>query len=339
MRHRTWRMLVVCAGIMAGLGGIGSDARAATWADRLFSELSHDFGSVPRGAKVRHSFILTNRLSEPVNVVDVHASCGCTTGHASVGLVPPGGSATIDAEMDTRNFVGRKATVLYVNLVTTSGKQAEARLNVASTILSDIVLNPGTIDFGAVAHGQSPTLTASLDRIGMPTWRVERMVSACRAIDATLLETARNGQKVGYQLKVTLRPDAPTGVIRDEIRLFTNDPETPIFPIQLSAMIRGDLTASPSLLSLGRVVSSSPVQGKVLVRSSKPFVIRAVEGEGDGFSVASDGPAARPLHLLTVTFKPDEARNRGELRRVFRVHTDLVGESPLEVTATVHAQP
>ena len=62
--------------------------------------------------------------------------------------------------MDTRNFVGPKATTLYVSLVTAGGQEAEARLGISATILSDIVLNPGTIDFGAVARGQAPSADA-----------------------------------------------------------------------------------------------------------------------------------------------------------------------------------
>ena len=59
--------------------------------------------------------------------------------------------------MDTRNFVGPKSTILYVTLITASGREAEVGLGVTSHILSDIVLNPGAIDFGTVMRGQSPT--------------------------------------------------------------------------------------------------------------------------------------------------------------------------------------
>src|SRR3954470_20768917 len=86
------------------------------WADRLFSEQGHDFGPVPRGGKVRHAFVMTNRLNEAVTILDVRASCGCTTGKTTASLAPPGGTAAVEAEMDTRNFVGKKATTLYVTL-------------------------------------------------------------------------------------------------------------------------------------------------------------------------------------------------------------------------------
>ncbi len=339
MRRQLWQNLAFSTALMVASIVSSGSTRAASWADGLFSESNHDFGPVARGSKLRHEFFLTNRFNEPVTILDVRASCGCTTGRASVSLVPPGGAATIEAEMDTRNFVGRKATVLFVSLITASGKQAEARLGVVSTILSDIVFNPGTIDFGAVSRGRRASQTLTIDRVGQPSWRVERMISGSRAIDASLVETVRDGQRVGYTLTVSIKPDAPAGLVRDEIRLVTNDRETSVLPIRVSALIRGDLTASPSVLSLGRIGTASGVEGKFLVRSSQPFTVKSIEGSGEGFQASVDDASAKPLHLIRVTYHPDQSLIRGDVRRVFRVHTDFAGEDPLELTTTMHVGP
>jgi hypothetical protein len=337
MRRRvTWPELVLLSTVLALLG---SGARAANWADPLFSERSHDFGPVPRGAKVRHNFVLNNKLSEPLTILDVRASCGCTTGRASSNLVPPGQSAEVEAEMDTRNFVGRKDTVLHVSVVTAGGKHAEVRLGVGSTILSDLVLNPGTIDFGVVARGQAPSQVLTIERVDVPSWRIERMVSTCRVIDANVVETSRKGPIVSYQLTVSLKPDAPAGAVRDEIRLVSNDRDSPIIPVQVTAMVRGELSASPSTLALGHATSSSGVQGRFLVRASKPFTVRNVEGTGDGFKLLVDDTSPKALHILTLSYNPEEGTTRGDLRRTFRVVTDLPGEPPLELTATLSVSP
>src|SRR5262245_30465426 len=91
-------------------------AEAASWADSLFPERAHNFGPIPRGAKVKYDFVLMNRLSEPVTILNLRASCGCTSGKASTSTVNPGAGATIEATMDTRNFLGLKSTILYVTL-------------------------------------------------------------------------------------------------------------------------------------------------------------------------------------------------------------------------------
>jgi hypothetical protein len=312
---------------------------AGTWADSFFTEDRHDFGMVPRGVKVKHDFLLTNRLAEPVTILNLRPSCGCTSGVASVATVQPGQTATIEATMDTRNFVGAKSTILYVSMITAGGVEAETGLGVSSFILSDIVLNPGAIEFGTVSKGQAPTQVLTIDKINAPNYRFERMASKSRAIRAQLLETARENGSVSYSLSVSLRPDAPAGIIRDEIRLFSNDAETPSIPVSVTAYIRGDLSAAPSVLALGQVNSAGGVEGRFIVRGSKPFAIQSIEGAGNGFTIAPTGAARQSTHVVTVAYKPDASGSRGDIRHVFRVHTDLPGEAPVDVTATLHVEP
>ncbi len=317
----------------------GGTARAQVWADALFAEKSHDFGNVPRGGIVRHPFVLTNKLNEPLTIVNVRASCGCTTGWANASVVQPGQAATIEAQMDTRNFVGKKATVLFVDLITASGQPAEVRLPVQSMILADVVLNPGGLDFGAVVKGQTPTQTLTIDRVGKPGWKVIKMVSTTKVLSAQLVETARQGEQIGYQLTVSIKPDARAGTVRDEIRLISNDPETASIPVLVTADVRGDLTASPALLNLGNVASSAKVQGKFMVRASRPFTIAKVEGAGDGFQVEPLEKTPKNLQFVTITYQPDDASTKGDLRRTFRFTTDLGDESPLDVIVGLHAAP
>jgi len=328
---------VVGASLLMGFGG--ESVRAAAWTDALFPEKSHDFGMVPRGVKVKHDFLLVNSLAEPITILNLRPSCGCTSGRASAGAVAPGQTAVIEAEMDTRNFVGPKSTILYVTLITASGREGEARLGVSSHILSDIVLNPGAVDFGTVARGQSPTQVLTIDRINAPGWKFVRMVSASRSINAQLVETARTETSANYSLSVSLKPDVPAGPLRDEIRLISNDPETPSIPLMVTAWVRGDLTAAPSVLSLGQIHSAAGAQGRFVVRASRPFSIRAIEGAGDGFSTSPPDATRQPMHVVTVAYKPEEGTTKGDIRHVFRVHTDLTGEPPLDLTATLHIDP
>jgi hypothetical protein len=329
--------------VLVGLVFSGSGTRTtlgAGWADTMFPERAHDFGPVPRGAKLKHDFVLANRLAEPVTILNLRASCGCTSGKASTRAVDPGQSAVIEAQMDTRNFLGVKATILYVTLVTASGREAEVRLGVTSNILADIVLNPGSVDFGTVMKGQTPSQVLTIDRIGAPGWKFERMVSASRVLTAQLVETRRDPKgSASYTLTVGVKPDAPAGAIRDEIRLLSNDRETPSIPVMVTAMVRSDLTAAPSVLSMGEAVSTASKQGRFVLRASRPFAITQVEGAGDGFSIVPVDAARKTLHVLTIAYRPEEGTTRGDLRRVFRVHTDLRDEPPLDLTATLHVAP
>lgn len=340
-RENRWTTCLALAAVVGVLLWAEPARAGETWADALFAEHGHDFGAVPRGAIVRHPFVLTNRYAEPLTIADVRASCGCTSGRASASVVPPGGQAVIEAQMDTRNFVGLKATTLTVTVLTAGGQQGEARLAVRSNILSDIVLNPGTLEFGVVSRGQTPHQVLTIDRYGQTGWRAQRMVASTRlgqVIDAQLLPVA-SSRGLSYRLSVSIRPDAPAGAVREEIRILTNDPESPVIPVLVNVKVRGTLAASPSLLSLGRASSAAGVSGRFLIRGSQPFAISRIEGAGDGFEVQTDEPGSRkPIHVVTVVYKPTGSGVTGDLRRTFRVVTDLAGEPPVELNAAVTAE-
>ena len=162
-----------------------------------------------------------------------------------------------------------------------------------SNILADIVFNPGSADFGAVGQGQTPEQVITVERLGNPDWRFTRMIASdnlCRMVQADLVETYRSSQGVGYNLVIRLKPDAPAGYVREEIRLITNDRESPSVPVLVTAQIQGGLSASPSLLALGSVAAGGKAQGRFLVKGTQPFTIQAIEGNGDGFTLtATDG--------------------------------------------------
>jgi hypothetical protein len=327
-------------GVVAVVLAMGGAARAEVqnWPDTLFGERSHDFGPVPRGGVVRHPFVLSNRLNVPITILNLRVSCGCTSGTASASVVQPGQTAIVEAQMDTRNFVGRKSTTLFVSMMA-GNQESEIGLGVSSMILSDVVLNPGVVDFGLVNRGQAPSQVIAIDRIGKPDWKIVKITSACKAINAKLQETRRADGAVGYQLSVTLKPEAAAGVIRDEIRLITNDPETPSIPVPIGATIRGELSATPASLALGNVTSAAGVQGKYVVKASKPFAIAKIEGAGDGFSLKEGDASKKALHVLTLTFNPAEAKIKGDLTKSFRVTTDLPGEAPIDLSASLRVEP
>ena len=57
------------------------DASSIAAADNLLSlkETEFDFGKIPQGKPVIHIFEVTNNSKTPLNISNVHASCGCTT--------------------------------------------------------------------------------------------------------------------------------------------------------------------------------------------------------------------------------------------------------------------
>ena len=111
---------------------------------------------------------------------------------------------------------------------------------------------------------------------------------------------------MGYQIKVTLKADAPPGPVRETLYLKTNDPASPTLPVLVTGEVQAVLSVSPTKLSLGGVHVGETVTKKVVLRGGKAFRVLGVDGTGDGVALDSElGPAAS---VQTLSFKCQSAR-------------------------------
>src|SRR5947209_12672162 len=132
---------------------MSAPAHAATWAEGMFDELARDFGSVPRGPMLTHSYRLTNNTGQTVRITSVRVSCGCTSATALQGVLAPGQSTSVLAQMDTRRFTGPKTVTIYVQF--DQPQWAEARLSISANARDDISVTPDTLAFGSVQRGHA----------------------------------------------------------------------------------------------------------------------------------------------------------------------------------------
>lgn len=73
----------------------------------VFQEKVHDFGDVKeKMGPVKYEFNFTNRTSRPVKILDVQASCGCTTPGWTRESIPPGKNGFIAASYDPKGRPG-----------------------------------------------------------------------------------------------------------------------------------------------------------------------------------------------------------------------------------------
>ena len=166
--------------LAVALGMLLSDPAAAqtgAWADKLFEgKVSHDFGTVARGAQLKHSFKLTNIYKVPLQITNVSVECGCVTATPSTKILQPSETAQLDINMDTARFSGHKQVKVRV----TVGPEyvSTATVTVNAFARQDVVFNPGEIDFGAVAKGQTPTKFIDVEHAGNATWRLIEIVKS-----------------------------------------------------------------------------------------------------------------------------------------------------------------
>lgn len=64
-----------------------------------------EFGSVPEGKIVKHTFMIRNTGDKDLRILEIQTGCGCTTA-SHTGRIAPGEEGSIDLELDTMGFAG-----------------------------------------------------------------------------------------------------------------------------------------------------------------------------------------------------------------------------------------
>jgi hypothetical protein len=83
----------------AGLNLLASGSPAvATW---LATE--HDFGTISQGTPVTHTFEVTNTGQQPLKLVNVKSSCGCTVAKYTKESIQPGEKGFVTATYNAKS--------------------------------------------------------------------------------------------------------------------------------------------------------------------------------------------------------------------------------------------
>ena len=324
---------IIIAGLLAA--GASLAAAPADWTAAVFPERSHDFGTVARGSKVRHSFPIVNSTNEILHIKSWRTKCGCTDVKVGAREIPPGTQTTIEAVIDTTNYTGYKPSGLILSLDRPT--PVDIDLNLTCFIRTDLTLNPGQVDFGIVNRSAAPEARLDLVYAGAQAdWAISSALTISEHVTAKLQEQGRSaGGSVTYHLAVKLNPSVPVGFFKDEITLKTNDPTGPTIPISVAATVQSNVTVTPSVINVGAIRPGETVQKTFVVRSAQPFKVIAMESSQPDLVVAAAPADAKPLHALQFNFKAPSAP--GAFNATVEIQTDLKDEPPtkLMVFATV----
>jgi hypothetical protein len=304
-------------------------ALTGPWADKLFKgAISHDFGTVPRGAQLTHRFTLTNLYAVDLQIVNIRSSCGCvtTTVTPASRLLKSKQTGFIDVLMDTRKFSGAKTIMIYV----TVGPEytSTATLKVSAFSRGDVVLNPGEVNFGIVPKGLSVNQVVDVEYAGVVPWQITEVVKHNAPLDVELTELYRHPGRVGYRLLFTLKANAPSGPLKREVQLKTNDKISPILPILVEATIQPSLTVAPSVVAMDSLSRNETKMQRVVVRGNKPFQILAIEGLGDGITAVVPKTLGT-VHFVTIKCQPTKV---GMLSKQLVIKTNLEDEATTTMT-------
>jgi hypothetical protein len=300
----------------------------------MFEDTKHEFGTLARGSKAEWKFTLENVYKEDVHIAGVRSSCGCSTADVIQPTLKTWEKGVVLVKFNTRSFLGYKDATITV--VFDKPYAAEVQLTVSGYVRSDVVLDPGVLDFGELDLGASSDKKLTISYAGREDWKITDVRSASARFEASLSETRRGNGRVGYELTVHLRDDTSAGDINEQLVLVTNDQKRTNIPFMVTGRVLPPVTVNPAALSMGVVQPGRKVTKQLVVRAKKPFRITAVHCQDESFAFRVD-EKLKPLHLIPVTFTADEAG--GKLARKIEIETDLAPDVPATCMVTAEVRP
>ncbi|MEI6632235.1 MAG: DUF1573 domain-containing protein [Chlamydiota bacterium] len=294
----------------------------------VFEELKHDFGEVVGVEKVEHIYRFRNNGPGELKVDKVSTTCGCTAALISSKEIPPGGKGEIKTTFTVGGRQGKQTKHIYV--FSNDPIEPKACLILEGTIIPPLAVEPANVMLQDTKSESARTVRILQTMpeeltIEEPTTRLNLVTAKLRS------DQPENGKK-RYTIEITLKPDLETGRYSENLTVVTNCKTKPKIEIPVRITVNGDITASPSRISLGQLAPGQEVTRSITLASTRDqaFTILKIEIDNAAFTISpSTPPAPAQTYTFTVTGKPESAT--GGVRATVTFTLDHPKQKTIEV--------
>ena len=329
-------------GLLIGLSIFGfADAQQQLTGDgprKMLTEFEHDFGTLAKNEFAEHRFEIKNVFNEDIRIQQVKTSCACTDVTLLKNYLKKGESTELVAVFNTQRFVGQKQAT--VTLILAPPYSGEVQLTVRGNIRSDVMFEPGSIDFGSVTQQSIANKTArrvSITKFNNPNWQIIDVKSTFSDVGVTLSKPVRFGNQVKYDMDIRIKESAPAGYVQGELIIVAQEfGRNSEIPIKFSAKVASALQISPDILTISTAESGAVIEKKVVIKADKPFKINDVKCINQSFSVEADPEKSRKVHFVNVSYSADQPPGRYEYD--LEIITDLNSETTGSIKAVVEIE-
>ncbi len=340
---RSWLTGVSVGGLMVLVAGVAA-AVAFRPDPGLYYQVTiapprHYFGRVPQNQSLTYAFKLTNSWDQPVELYDVHSTCGCSTADGVAGtVVDPGQSCDIPVRMKTEGTDGRKGAEVTVYYRTLDRHRTALRsVAVNALVETDYRVEPRGIDFGVVDNFTPVRTTVRLRPNKMADARVVGLELNHPAYAARLLDPRPVEGVQRIEVTFSARPLSHSGSVSAVMVVRTNSPIAPMSNVFLQATFAAPIATEPAAVVVGSDVPG-PVERLVVVSARQPVRIIGVRCDDPRVAVGPYEKRAYLAHSLRLSL-PDanDGRALNAALTIDVVKTDAAEESEAcRLTVPIH---
>ncbi len=185
----------------------------------VFKEQVYDFGIAGPEQKIRHTFKFINSGSEPLKIIKLSPSCGCTVALIPETEVMPGGSGEIQAVLETGKYEGKQKATIVVH--SNDPLRAEIVLTIKGIIKTGIAVVPQGISFGNIQKGETAAARVRVLQLSDAPLVLEKIELNDKFLTVETSEFGEENSR-GINIYIILKPEIPAGMFSEVITLHTN---------------------------------------------------------------------------------------------------------------------
>jgi hypothetical protein len=311
---------------------------ASAQARLVLEPASLDFGAMTQRETRDAEVILRNEGSEPLRIVKVDATCGCTVPELAVDRLDPGQSTAMQVHFNSQDFQGRQ--LKYIKIYTDATRQRIVDFPIQATVQVPLEMHPARtmLRYPTVRGGETHTISYTFTAQEVSPLEITPTAWPEEWLNVTVKPgTSPSSVTVDF----TVRADSPAGTHREALKLRTNVPEVPVVNLEADVRVVTDLVVNMDRVNLRRLREGQAVQTRVRVAPADPgtrfsltgatidipgLTARIENGDKESFAVL-EGEALAFDH-------PFAAERKGRISGTLAIQTDLASSPVLELPVT-----
>ncbi|MDD5597509.1 MAG: DUF1573 domain-containing protein [Victivallaceae bacterium] len=179
-----------------------------------------DFGTFPANKKQTTVFVLKNTGDKDLQIINIRKTCGCSATRLSQKLIPPGKSATLEADIKAQSIAGPFSKNLYVE--SNAGNLRFLRLTLSGKSVPLIKVFPKEFLYmGTLTPGKSQTFSFKLET-SQENVKLQLLPAEANFPSQVFLKKAKAKE---FLLTITASPKMFKKLLNCEIEIAVSSPE------------------------------------------------------------------------------------------------------------------
>ena len=192
----------------------------------------YDFKEVPQNKVLKHSFVIENKGSAPLEIKEVKPSCECTVLDPIKMKLEPGDTTVLTVKFDTKNKIGYQRQHAYI--LSNDPEAPVYRVSIVANVqlskeaeeqLPTIRIPYTTLDLGEVKQGETVSSRIEIRNYGKKTLVIKKVKSGCDFIKLKLSNNEIIYGKPEF-LNVSVNTKNISGKQSCTVIIKSNDPRT-----------------------------------------------------------------------------------------------------------------